>query len=178
MKILTVSGFQLGPVKWVHKVPWIRNVPFTARLRHAYPYLHVKEKFLKKKLSQVPINILTVQPTRFLSFNIIFQFQTVRIKVARPVKFPPINADSNSIGKDRKSRRLVGSFIVITSGNTYRYTAHTLPLTTLGTLVMGHNLWPIVWPMKLQKQHRPDCYLYTFRSKNKRRSNSANKIQK
>ena len=28
---------------------------------------------------------MTVQPTRFLSFNIIFQFQTVRIKVARPV---------------------------------------------------------------------------------------------
>ena len=36
-------------------------------------------------LSQVAINILTVQPTRFLSFYIIFQFQTVRIKVARSV---------------------------------------------------------------------------------------------
>ena len=36
-------------------------------------------------ISQVAINILTVQPTRFLSFNIIFQFQTVTIKVARPV---------------------------------------------------------------------------------------------
>ena len=39
----------------------------------------------RRNISQVAINILTVQPTRFLSFNIIFQFQTVTIKVAKSV---------------------------------------------------------------------------------------------
>ena len=44
-------------------------------------------KFYEIVLSQVATFNLTVQPTRFLSFNIIFEFQTVTIKVAKSVSY-------------------------------------------------------------------------------------------